>query len=344
MANDKRMSPEELSAYHDKMLNQAYNKISSGLKNLENPILYKLFLEHVGALKGLGLNNSILVHEQMDNAVHLETYKDWQEKHGVQVNTGSKAIRKLKNDSFDMEVDKDVLDSSGKLVRDDEGNPVRKKTWITIPRFKTEAVFDIGQTNGVKEKVIDHSAPKTQQELISCLESMLNISIPRVLEDVNIDQTIDTISIIQAIVDNNMQNKTDVFVKDEHGITNRISKSDEMVMFEKESIVYAVCKNYNIEMNPEKLLEAAKNLDKSDTNLFRGLLDSVHSNAVSTMRSIDLKFQEIFQDKSINAPEQDKSRPKLSLVNKLAKNKEILMQKGQNKEKQTKAKEMGLGD
>ncbi|MBC2008852.1 hypothetical protein HCA54_02400 [Listeria welshimeri] len=127
MANDKRMSPEELSAYHDKMLNQAYNKISSGLKNLENPILYKLFLEHVGALKGLGLNNSILVHEQMDNAVHLETYKDWQEKHGVQVNTGSKAIRKLKNDSFDMEVDKDVLDSSGKLVRDDEGNPVRKK-------------------------------------------------------------------------------------------------------------------------------------------------------------------------------------------------------------------------
>ncbi|EGL0977817.1 hypothetical protein IOU07_002879, partial [Listeria monocytogenes] len=98
------------------------------------------------------------------------------------------------------------------------------------------------------------------------------------------------------------------------------------------------------EMNPEKLLEAAKNLDKSDTNLFRGLLDSVHSNAVSTMRSIDLKFQEIFQDKSINAPEQDKSRPKLSLVNKLAKNKEILMQKGQNKEKQTKAKEMGLGD
>ncbi|MBC2080264.1 hypothetical protein HCA99_13625 [Listeria booriae] len=340
MAVDKRMSSEELSEYHDKLLHQAYSKIASGLKNLQTPLLYKQYLEHIGKLQGYGgLNNSILIHEQNENASHLETYNDFQNKFDLQVNARSKALRILKNDSYEMEVDKEVLDpETGKILRDEEGNAITKKTWITIPKFKTEALFDISQTSGDKSNVPLPVMPKSKEDILQSIEGLMDKPLSMIADMSKQDQNKLASSAIQALVSEQLSYKKDVFVKSDLGVTARVPKTETMRAFEQESAVYALCHHYGVTMDAGHLLSLAKELDKSDGNQFKGLLDSVHYTTMSAIKGIDRQFKDLLHEKSVVK----ESPQKASIMDKLTQNKTSILQNNQINPTQTKSKEMGL--
>lgn len=338
MATDKRMSSDELTAYNQKLLQQAYSKVATGLKNLETPLLYKLYLEHLGKLQGQGLRNSILIHEQMGNATHMETYNDFQKKYGLQVKGKSTAIRVIENDAYDMEVDKDVVEpTTGKILRDEDGNAITKKAWITIPNFKAVAYFDISQTSGDKDKVPLQAIP-SKEELLQSIERLMDRPLSMISDMSPQDQNTLATSAIQELVSQQLTYKKDVFVKNEQGITERIPKTETMQAFEHESATYALCSHYGVAVDSGHLLALAKDLDKSDTNQFRGLLDSVHHTTMSTIKGIDGQHKELLNEKSVMKEPQQKS----SIMDKLSQNKESILQNDQSNPTQSKSKEMGL--
>ncbi|PNP92555.1 hypothetical protein BMT55_08275 [Listeria newyorkensis] len=338
MATDKRMSAEELTAYNKKVLQQAYNKVATGLKNLETPMLYKLYLEHIGKLQGQGLSNSILIHEQMGNATQLETYEDFQKKYGLQVNSNSTSIRIIKNNAYEMEVDKDVLDpTTGKIMRDEDGNAITKKAWITIPNFKAAAYFDISQTSGDKDKMPLPVIP-SKEELLQSIEGLMGQPLSMISDMSALDQNTLATSAIQGLVSQQLTFKTDVFVKDKLGVTTRVPKTEAMQAFEKESAIYALCHHYGVAMDAGNVLGLARELDKSDGSQFKGLLESVHHTTMSTIKQLDGQYKSLVQEKN-----QGKEAPqKTSIMDKLSQNKDVILQKDQTNPTASKTKEMGL--
>ncbi|MDT0109636.1 hypothetical protein QJV45_04135 [Listeria booriae] len=337
MATDRRMSPEELTAYRKKLLDQAYSKVATGLKNLETPLLYKLYLEHIGKLQGQGFNNSVLIHEQMSDATHLETYENFQEKYGLQVNSKSTSIRVIQNDAYDMEVDKEVIEpTTGKILRDEEGNAITKKVWITIPNFKAAAFFDISQTTGDKDKVPSPVIP-SKEELVQSIEGLMGNPLSMISDMSAKDQNTLATSAIQALVSQQLTYKKDVFVRNELGITERVPKTEAMHAFEQESAIYALCSHYGVTMDAGHMLALSKELDKSDTNQFKGILDAVHHTTMSTIKGIDGQYKELLNEKSLMKPQE-----KTSIMDKLTQNKASILQNDQNNPTQTKSKEMGL--
>ncbi|AQY51560.1 hypothetical protein PWEIH_03611 [Listeria weihenstephanensis FSL R9-0317] len=339
MAGDKRFSPDELNEYNKKQLNQAYQAIARGMENLETPQLYKIYLEHVGQLQGHTLNNSLLIHEAMPNATKLETYDNWGKKYNLQVSAKSKSMRLLKHSSYEMEVDKEVLDpKTNTILRDEAGNAITKKTLITIPNYKTEAVFDIEQTKGERTLVPEEIKPKTMEVILQTIEKITDRPLSTISDMSSQDQHTLAKSAIEGFVEQQLTYKKDVFVKDERGVTTRIPKSEAMEAFEKESAVYAICHNYGVAMDVGKLLGLARDLDKSDRNQFKGLLESVHHTTMSAIKQLDGQYKSLVQEKN-----QGKEAPqKTSILDKLSQNKDVILQKDQSNPIPSKTKEMGL--
>ncbi|HAC0715747.1 TPA_asm: hypothetical protein GYZ54_14585 [Listeria monocytogenes] len=337
MANDKRMSAEELNDYHNKLLNQASNTVERGLKNIETPELYKLFLEHIGDLKGYSLNNTVLIHEQMPNATKLESYNDWQNNHELQVAARQKSIRIMKYEPYQIEADVEVIDpKTNTILRDENGMAITKKDIITIPNFKTEALFDVSQTNA-KENQFNEFSNIDKTVLIESVGAMTHQDIT-LTDDMNRDEVLQ--QLIQELTEQSLDNKTDVFVKEATGIAMRIPKTEQVKLFEQESIKYAICQHYQVNMSPDRLLHVARELDKSDMSHFRGVLDAVHFGAISNIKTIDSRYkeqlQEKVQNKEIQAPQ------KTSIMDKLAQNKDTIIANTKDKQIPTKSSEMGI--
>lgn len=329
MAEDKRMSPEELTAYHEKQLELANDKVERGLKNLATPELYKLFLEQLGKLKGFTLNNSILIHEQMPSATKLETYNDWKEKYDLQVNQKSK-VRVIKYAPYTKEIDKEVVDPrTNQILRDGEGNAITKKELITIPNFKTEALFDISQTKGDRALIPEQASVGNMGLLIKSIEGTLGE--PLAIKPRANKQKV-LIEAVQVLTMRQLDKKEELFVRDESGMSHRIPKTDVVKAFEQESVLYATCQHFGIQAGAEQLLTLAKQVDASDVNLFKGVLESVHFTTMSNIRVIDASFKEQTQELS----------QKKSIMSKLSQNKDKISQPEHRESTPTKSKAMGL--
>ncbi|MBF2599149.1 hypothetical protein IA929_03925 [Listeria seeligeri] len=335
MANDKRMSAEELNDYHEKLLSQASSTIARGFKNMETPELYKLFLEHMGDLKGYSLNNTILIHEQLPNASKLESYNDWRDNHELQVTARQKSIRIIKYEPYQVEADIEVIDPKTKtIIRDENGVAITKKDIITIPNFKTEALFDVSQTNA-KENQFNELENVDKTVLIESIAMMINQEIIYT-DDMNKDEVLQ--QLIQEVTEQSLENKTELFVKDETGISVSLPKSEQVKLFERESVKFAICQHYHVQMAPEQLLSVSRELDKSDNSHFKGVLESVHTSTMSNIRTIDNCYKEQLQEK-----EQIKEIPeRMSIMDKLAQKKDAIISTSKDKQSSIKSNEMGI--
>ena len=140
----KKYSKSKYKANQKATMDELFNKIKEGIKEIFQSDKWKNHLETISKFHNYSQRNILLIEMQNPNAKLVAGYKKWQTEFDRQVKKGEKAIKIL----MPIQIKKDIIE------RDDKGNPIvdeegkLKKSTNKFLAFKYTNVFDISQTKG----------------------------------------------------------------------------------------------------------------------------------------------------------------------------------------------------
>lgn len=142
----KKYNKEKYKEQQKATMDELFNKIKEGVKNVYEGEKWKKHLETISKFHNYSHRNILLIETQCHHASLVAGYKKWQTEFNRQVKKGQKAIKIL----MPIQMKKQIIerDENGNPVHDKDGNI--KKVEKSFLAFKYTNVFDVSQTEGKK--------------------------------------------------------------------------------------------------------------------------------------------------------------------------------------------------
>lgn len=132
---------------NEEKLKELTDKLQDGVKAVRDSAEYKKLLTTMAKFPHYSLNNCMLIAMQKPDATLCQGYNAWK-KMGRYVKKGEKGIKVIAPSPYTIQKEVDVLDSKGRPVLDQDGEPVKQTKELNLMGFKAETTFDISQTEG----------------------------------------------------------------------------------------------------------------------------------------------------------------------------------------------------
>jgi|GEM_PF-3038483 len=303
-------TPEEKKAYAEKKqaeLEQVSKQLEEGVKQFFNSDSYKEYLAVMGKFRHYSFNNTMLIAMQFPEARLVAGYNDWKNKFHRYVRKGEKGIRVIAPVTTTKEVMADKMDpSTGKLVRDAEGNPVKEKKTVTFHNFKMTSVFDVSQTEGEPLPALGtHQISGTVEDYDRFMKAIRELSpVPITFgsipgDDVNGYFDPENHKIVVKEDMSEMQTMKTLIHEVAHALLHSreqmakdgVQKDRETKEVEAESVAYTVCRMFGLDTSAYSFPYIASWSSGKDMKELKASMDTIRRTAGTMIESIDAALE-----------------------------------------------------
>lgn len=336
----KRFSEEERKNYREKQIEEAANRMNNYINEMQDTDKFKDFLKTTSKFHNYSMRNIVLISQQNPEATYVSGYNNWKNNFDRQVQKGAQGIKILA--PIVKKLDHDVLDPNGKVIRDDDGKPVKEKR-PTIVGYKTQNVFDISDTKGkplttardlVQDKLSKSNDYKNlYEEFRDTLNQKDNITVQ--------EKTADNDEILEKgangyysptqdliVIDNNQSfdNKFRVLIHEyahfklDHGKSNlELSRGEKEL--QAESSAFIVADYYNLDTSDYSVgYSATWNRDDKDTII--QYLNEIKSFASETIEEINTmpNFERVITQEQLKGLSKEEENDLTKMIDRNLKN------------------------
>ena len=316
----RSFDPKQAAENRRQELKDITEKLEKGVSEIFTSEKYQELLNTMAKFPRYSLNNNLLIMLQKPDATLCQSYTGWN-KMGRFVKRGEKGIRILAPAPFKMEREQNKLDDKGRAVLDQDGEPVKEKTEISVNAFKPVSTFDISQTDGeplpeigVSElagEVKDYQTffdavckaslvPVAFENIQSGAKGYFHTEENRIAIKEGMSEIQNVKTVIHEMAHAKLHNLEAQQMKE--GKQSRNSKE-----VEAESVAYTVCQHYGIDTSDYSFAYVATWSQGKEMPELKESLNTIRQAASELITSIDEKVQELTAEKGPAAIDQKTS-------------------------------------
>lgn len=299
-AEERKAEMEEITA-----------KLEKGVKEVFNGENYKEYLNFCAKLPRYSVNNQLLIMMQKPDATFCQSFTGWKDMNRF-VRKGEKGIRILAPAPYKMEREQDKMDSTGNVIRDLDGEPIKEKVEITVNAFKPVSTFDVSQTDGepIPSFGVDELSGSVEgySELFEAIKQV--VPVPIEFEDIKSGakgyfHTEENRIAIQEGMSEVQTVKTAIHEAAHQALHSKDAmdkssekKSRNQKEAEAESVAYVVCQHYGIDTSDYSFAYVATWSADKEVPELKASLDTIRRTASDMIVKIDEKMlgREDFKD------------------------------------------------
>ena len=291
-------------------MDEITTKLEKGVKDVFKSENYKEYLNFCAKLPRYSVNNQILIMLQKPDATMCQSFTGWKDMNRF-VRKGEKGIRILAPAPYKTKKEQEKRDESGKVVFDQNGEPVKETVEVTVNAFKPVSTFDVTQTEGdplptvgvneltgtvdgyekllaaIREAV---PVPISFEQIASGAKGYYQLEENRIVvqEGMSEAQTVKTLlheASHQALHSKEATEQTDE------------KKSKNQKETEAESVAYVVCQHYGIDTSDYSFAYVATWSADKEVPELKASLDTIRRAASDLIDKIDEKIAEKANEK-----------------------------------------------
>ena len=302
----RAFDPKRAAEDRKNELKDITEKLEKGVAEVFTSEKYQELLNVMAKFPRYSLNNNLLIMLQKPDATLCQSYTGWN-KMGRFVKRGEKGIRILAPAPFKMEREQNKLDDKGRTVLDQDGEPVKEKTEISVNAFKPVSTFDVSQTDGeplpeigVSELTGDVKDYKTFFEAI-CEASPVPIAFENIRSGakgyfhteenrIAINEGMSEIQNVKTVI-HEMAHAKLHNLETQQTKEGRQSRNSKEV--EAESVAYTVCQHYGIDTSDYCFAYVATWSQGKEMPELKESLSTIRQAASELITAVDEKVAEI---------------------------------------------------
>jgi len=302
----RSFDPKQAAENRRQELKDITEKLEKGVSEIFTSEKYQELLNTMAKFPRYSLNNNLLIMMQKPDATLCQSYTGWN-KMGRFVKRGEKGIRILAPAPFKMEREQNKLDDKGRAVLDQDGEPVKEKTEISVNAFKPVSTFDISQTDGepLPEIGVSELAGEVK-DYQTFFDAICNASpVPVAFENIQFGAKgyfhteENRIAIKEGMSE--IQNVKTVIHEMAHAKLHNLEaqqmkegkQSRNSKEVEAESVAYTVCQHYGIDTSDYSFAYVATSSQGKEMPELKESLNTIRQAASELITSIDEKVQEL---------------------------------------------------
>ena len=316
----RSFDPKQAAENRRQELKDITEKLEKGVSEIFTSEKYQELLNTMAKFPRYSLNNNLLIMMQKPDATLCQSYTGWN-KMGRFVKRGEKGICILAPAPFKMEREQNKLDDKGRAVLDQDGEPVKEKTEISVNAFKPVSTFDISQTDGeplpeigvskLAGEVKDYQTffdavckaslvPVAFENIQSGAKGYFHTEENRIAIKEGMSEIQNVKTAIHEMAHAKLHNLEAQQMKE--GKQSRNSKE-----VEAESVAYTVCQHYGIDTSDYSFAYVATWSQGKEMPELKESLNTIRQAASELITSIDEKVQELTAEKGPAAIDQKTS-------------------------------------
>ncbi len=309
----KDFDPKAAAAERKAEMEQMTAKLEQGVKDIFSSDNFKKYLDFCAKLPRYSINNQILIMMQKPEATMCQSYSGWKEMNRF-VRKGEKGIRIFAPAPYKMQKEQEKTDTSGRVILDKDGEPVKEKVEITVNAFKPVSTFDVSQTEGDPVPTVGvnelTAAVEGYESLLKALKEV--IPVPVSFEQIESGakgyyHLEDKRIVVQEGMSESQTVKTLVHEASHQALHSKEAretagekKTQNQQETEAESIAYVVCQHYGIDTSEYSFPYVATWSADKDVPELKASLETIRRTASHMITKIDEKMQELNKDNEID--------------------------------------------
>lgn len=239
-------------------LQATMEKLEQGVQDVFKGDNFKDYLKFCAKLPKYSLNNQILIMLQMPEATICQSYNAWKAMDRI-VKKGETGLRILAPNPFKKKKMQEKLGDDGKVLQDDNGEPIMEQVEVTVMSYRLVSTFDISQTegkelptSGVNELMADVVGFK---KFFTVFKKVAGVPVD--LEEIKggikgyFDPSMNRIAIKSGMSDaqtiKTLVHETAHRMLHSDDVADAKNKSRQLKETEAESVAYVVCQHFGIE-------------------------------------------------------------------------------------------------
>ena len=282
-------------------------KLEEGVKDLFTSEKYQEYLRTMSLFSSYSFNNTVLIAQQNPNATLVAGYQAWMTKFGRKVKPGERGIRIIA--PMKAKAQKEIIQrdpNTHEILRDENGEPIKKVMEVTLPKFKVTTVFDVSQTEGkplpTPEVTQLQGRVPAYKDMMAAIQKVcpVPISFDHIPGQANgyfdaktnkvvIKEGLSEMQIIKtAIHEATHANLHSPDMLQERG---DISKNTKEV--EAESVAYTVCQHFGLETSEYSFGYIASWSQDKELRELRTSMDRIRKTSATMIQGIEEHLQEL---------------------------------------------------
>ncbi len=290
-------------------------QLEAGIKDVFSGDKFAAYLKTMSKFHRYSIRNTVLIHMQMPTATKLAGFTGWKNNFERYVKKGEKGIYILAPIVSKAKKEMEKLDpDTQKPLLDKNGDVILEEVEVTIPRYKTVAVFDISQTDGKPLPSLMEDLTGDVRQYEAFMDALKQISpLPisfepmkssrdgycRYGKQIAIREGMSEIQTVCAAI----HEITHATLHDKNaspdGEVSASQKGKQNKEVTAESVSYVVCQYYGIETGANSFGYVAGWSSDMTTPELKASLDTIRTTAAVLIERIDKTFKEITQERGI---------------------------------------------
>lgn len=295
-------------------VNSLLSKANEGIKAVFESSRYKEYLKTMSKFHSYSPRNIMLILQQKPEASHVAGYAKWKKDFNRQVKRGEHGIQIIGFTPKTIKVEGEKRDEYGKLVRGNNGEPIKEVIVKQIPSFMPMYVFDVSQTDGeplpslvneLSGSVDGYSTlmtalkdispfPIEYESITSGSKGYCNFYDKRIAIKEGMSQTQTIKTAIHEITHAYLHAA-------DYDNTNAAPSTDSRTKeVEAESVAFVVAAHYDIDTSDYSFPYLAAWSSDKDLPELHSSLDKIHKQSAAMLDKIDNRLTELENEKSLS--------------------------------------------
>lgn len=295
-------------------VNNLLSRANEGIKAVFESSNYKEYLKTMSKFHSYSPRNIMLILQQKPESSHIAGYAKWKKEFNRQVKKGEHGIQIIGYAPKTIRVDEEKRNEYGKIIRDNNGDPIKETIVKQIPSFMPMYVFDVSQTEGEPLPTLVNELSSSVNGYSSLMTALHDVSPFQIeYEDISgsskgycnfIDKRIaikEGMSQSQTIK-TTIHEITHAFLHAaEYENTKEAPETDSRTKeVEAESVAFVVSAHYDIDTSDYSFPYLAAWSSGKDLPELNNSLDRIHKQSAEMLDKIDARLAEIESEVSMN--------------------------------------------